>query len=560
MQKTQIMLIKLGGSLITHKKDTHLIDRYLNQIDLYLSGKGSLSELTEKISDLMNYKNLKAIFQTLSSFHTKNPQKKLILVHGAGSIGHSLVLHLLKSHSDLQTVYPIIKLAVAIQNQIIVSKAIVHGINAVSSPSHHLFEGAVTNQVSTKRCDAPNLRAFELLITETDATPVFYGDVGHTPIGWKVFSGDIYPSALMRRLSTTYIDSSIFLTSVEGKPTGIYTKDPSFDDAEFITRIEVESNKFTCYGSDNRLLTFSGEEIGMNFDVTEAMGGKLRNLIELANGYTRCWAVGLEEFSKALNSEEVGTRIYPKNPSRTRMVFLGTGDAFGSGGRRTVSILAEIGTQGILLDCGPHILSALKQSGRSSNDIDIVLITHFHGDHCGGVPFLLLEASVLQKRKKPLIIVGPQKIKEKITTLYAALYGNISKEELPFHCEFISIVPSKPYEINGINIKAFKMTHTPEAQAYRVETTDISIAYSGDTGWTENLIPLVKETQLAILECNFFETELDIHLNFSQISKLQSFADRLALIHLGSEVLDRIPLSEGENRIFFPLEGQEIRI
>ncbi len=119
MKKTQIMLIKLGGSLITHKKDIHLIDCYLDQIDLYLSGKGSLGELTQKISDLMNYQRLNELFQTLSLFLSKNPQRKLILVHGAGSIGHSLVLHLLKSHSDLQNVYPIIKLAVATQNQII---------------------------------------------------------------------------------------------------------------------------------------------------------------------------------------------------------------------------------------------------------------------------------------------------------------------------------------------------------------------------------------------------------------------------------------------------------
>ncbi len=554
------MLIKLGGSLITHKKDTHRIDRYLDQIDLYLSGKGSLSELTQKISDLMNYQRLNKIFQTLSLFLTKNPQRKLILVHGAGSIGHSLVLHLLKSHSDLQNVYPIIKLAVATQNQIIVSTAIRHGINAVSLPSHPLFTGNFTEKVSTERCDASNLRIFELLITETDAIPVFFGDVGHTPSGWKVFSGDIYPSALIRRLSMTCIDSAVFLTSVEGKPTGIYTKDPSFEDAKYIAHIEVEANKFTSYDSDGQLLTFSGEEIAGNFDVTEAMSGKLRNLIDLADGFTRCWVVGLEEFAKALNGEDVGTRILPKNPHQMCVAFLGTGDAFGSGGRKNISILAEIGTQGVLLDCGPHILSALKQSGRSTNDIDMVLISHFHGDHCSGVPFLLLEASILQKRTKPLIIVGPPKIKENITRLYSALYANVSKEELPFSCEFISILPSKRHEINGIIIKAYKMSHTPEAQAYRIDSNDISIAYSGDTGWTENLIPLVKDTQLAILECNSFDTELQIHLNFHQVSQLHSLTDRLALIHIGPEVLDRIPLSEAVSNIFFPLEGQEIKI
>ncbi len=561
MRKQPITLIKLGGSLITHKKDIHLIDCYLDQIDLYLSGKGSLGELTQKISDLMNYQRLNEIFKTLSLFLSKNLQRKLILVHGAGSIGHSLVLHLLKSHSDLQNVYPIIKLAVATQNQIILSTAIRHGINAVSFPSHPLFTGVFTKSVSTKRCDAPNLRILEQLITETDAIPVFYGDVSHTPSGWKVFSGDIYPSALMRRLNMTCIDSTIFLTSVEGKPTGIYTKDPSFDDAEFIARIEVEANEFTSYGSDGRSLTFSGEEIDRNFDVTDAMGGKLRNLIELANGNTRCWVVGLGEFAKALNGEDIGTRIVPKNPHQMRVAFLGTGDAFGSGGGKSASVFVEIGTQGILLDCGPHSLQALKEAGRKTNEVDLILISHYHGDHFGGVPFFLLEASIQQQRNKLLTIVGPPNIDGKVKELFSVLYETIAENELTFPCEFLTLTPSTlPLKVNGINIKAFKMNHTPEAQGYRMESKNISIAYSGDTGWTDELVPLIKDTQLAIVECNFFNIELEIHLNYHQVKKLHSHTDRLALIHLGSELLEQLPLLEEDGNVFIPLEGQEIRI
>ncbi|MHA2203475.1 MAG: MBL fold metallo-hydrolase, partial [Candidatus Hodarchaeales archaeon] len=341
---------------------------------------------------------------------------------------------------------------------------------------------------------------------------------------------------------------------------GIYTKDPSFDDADLITRIEVEIDEITCFGPRDEILSFQEGQTTGDFDVTEAMSGKLRNLIELANAHTQCWVVGLKDFDQALRGENVGTRIIPKNTSEVRIAFLGVGDAFASGGGKSASTFIEIEKQGILLDCGPHSLQALKESGRRTNDINIILISHYHGDHFGGIPFLLLEASIQQKRKKLLTIIGPPNIEKKVNELYTLLYETIAGNELPFPCDFRTLTPStSPLEVNGLKIKAFKMQHTPEAQGYRLETENTSIAYSGDTGWTDELIPLVEDTQLAIMECNFFNTELAIHLNYHQLSKLCPLTDRMAIIHLGSEVIDQQILKE-ERCMFIPLEGQELRI
>lgn len=561
LRKTPIILIKLGGSLITYKRDTHRIEQYLDQIDRFLSGLGSMGELTDKITELINFQRLDVIFDVLSSFSNKNPQKKVVLIHGAGSIGHALVLHLTKNYPDLESVYPIIKHAVAIQNQIIISEALKRGINAISFPSHQVLTGKKTKEVSTKKADFPDLTVFEKIITETTAIPILYGDVGYTPSGWKVFSGDIYPAALTRRLTITCLDSVIFLTDVEGKNTGVYTKDPIFDDAEYIARIEVNNKDVKCFSSDNKSLLFQGGGTIGDFDVTDAMGGKLRNLIELANSHIECWVVGLDDFDQALNMKNVGTRITPKKPSEAKVTFLGTGDAFGSGGGKSASVFVEIGTKGILLDCGPHSLQALKESGRKTDDVDLILISHHHGDHFGGVPFFLLEASIQQKRKKLLTIVGPPNTDQKVHKLFSILYKTIAEEEPTFPCEYLTLTPSTlPLRVNDLTVKTFKMNHTPEAQGYRIETKEISIAYSGDTGWTDELVPLVKNTQLAILECNFFDIELDIHLNYHQVKKLNSLTNKLALTHLGAELLENIPLLEETGNIFFPLEGQEILI
>jgi ribonuclease BN (tRNA processing enzyme) len=340
----------------------------------------------------------------------------------------------------------------------------------------------------------------------------------------------------------------------------------------FISRIEVNNEDFTCYDSKNNQLTFSNEKSIGKYDVTEAMGGKLRNLIELANGFTRCWVVGIEEFIEALKGKNVGTRIFSNTSPKANVLFLGTGDAFASSAHKSAGVFIELDQNGILLDCGPHTLQALKKAGRTTNlqalkkagrttnDIDLILISHFHGDHFGGVPFILLEASILQNRKKPLTIIGPPKVEDKVESLYHALYENIANENKPFPCHYKVVSPQQPLFLDWLTIKAVGMRHKPESQGYRLETNKIAIAYSGDTGWTDNLISLVNDTELSIIECNFFETELEVHLNFYQAKKLASSTKRLVLIHLGNEIISRQYSLPKISNVYIPSEGEEMLI
>jgi isopentenyl phosphate kinase/ribonuclease BN (tRNA processing enzyme) len=536
MKKTDIMLIKLGGSLITYKQDQDRINDYLKEIDLFLSNSGSLDKLQQRISELTDFEKLNKILRMISSFLQQNPKKKIILIHGAGSIGHSLVLHLMKKDSDLDTVFPIVKLAVSLQNHVILASAVQYGLKTISFPSHPLFTGIQSEKISSKAVDSPNLSILEQMIIETDAIPVFFGDVGLTPNGWKVFSGDVYPAAIIRRLNHVQLSSIIFLTDVKGKRTGIYTKDPNLSDSAFIAKIEVDNNEPKYYDEEGNILEFISGDTRGTFDVTDAMGGKLQNLIELTTNNSMCWVVGIDEFESALEGASVGTVISPKKKSSLNITFLGTGDAFGSSGLQSASILIENADRGILLDCGPHTLPALKKLNRNSNNIDIIFLTHFHGDHTAGVPFLLLDAVFQQNRKKPLLLIGPPGSEEKIKSLFVVLYENLAQEDLSFEFKFIQVIPNVPVEISGmrLNVEATKTTHTPESQGYRLRLDDIVIAYSGDTG--------------------------DKHLNYNEVIKLSSLTKRLVLTHLGTEALTKIPLIKKDSNIIIPLEGQELRI
>src|SRR5262245_29950630 len=87
--------------------------------------------------------------------------------------------------------------------------------------------------------------------------------------------------------------------------------------------------------------------------------------------------------------------------------FIGCGDAFGSGGRFNTCFHLVGERTNLLIDCGASSLVAMKQLGIDRNAISTIVITHFHADHFGGIPFFILDAQFFSKRREPLTIVGP---------------------------------------------------------------------------------------------------------------------------------------------------------
>src|SRR5262249_26555933 len=92
----------------------------------------------------------------------------------------------------------------------------------------------------------------------------------------------------------------------------------------------------------------------------------------------------------------------------TTVTFAGSGDAFGSGGRFQACIHLRPGTNQtpVLLDCGATSLTALRQAGLDPGEIGAVFVSHLHGDHFGGLPFLILDGQ-FSGRAAPLSIAGP---------------------------------------------------------------------------------------------------------------------------------------------------------
>lgn len=228
-----------------------------------------------------------------------------------------------------------------------------------------------------------------------------------------------------------------------------------------------------------------------------------------------------------------------------QMVVLGSGDAFGSGGRNFSAFLLTDGQRHVLLDCGPATLPALKALGYRPQDVEMILISHCHGDHFGGIPFFFIEYQFLSERHSPLVIIGPKGLQGRCSDLIQATYPDVLKAHAwRFQIRYKEILPGQQdHQEEGIRIEAFSMEHgSVPALGYRVTWGGLRVGYTGDTKWTDEILRLARGCRLLLCECFFFDQDHHSHLRYLDIMKYRQAleAERILLFHLGPEMIDRI--------------------
>jgi ribonuclease BN (tRNA processing enzyme) len=223
--------------------------------------------------------------------------------------------------------------------------------------------------------------------------------------------------------------------------------------------------------------------------------------------------------------------------------FLGTGDAFGAAGRNQAAYLVRAGETVFLLDCGATTLASLKLQDIDSATIDTIFLSHLHGDHFAGLPFLFLQYLFETPRRRPLQICGPPGTQDRVSQLFGAMYRDLAAKPFPFSWRYTELLPQKVEEVGSLRVEPFRVPHqeTEISLGLGIRFDRHSISYSGDTGWTEDLINHSQGTDLFICECSYFETRLPMHLDYPRIwENHQRFGtSRLVLTHLGREVLER---------------------
>jgi ribonuclease BN (tRNA processing enzyme) len=227
-----------------------------------------------------------------------------------------------------------------------------------------------------------------------------------------------------------------------------------------------------------------------------------------------------------------------------RVQFIGCGDALGSGGRFNTCFHVSGETANFLIDCGASSLLALKKYGIDREAIDLILITHFHGDHFAGLPFFLLDAQ-FSRRTRPLTIAGPQGITTRLAQVMEALYENSSKTRQRFALSVIELAPEQPATLGAITATPFPVIHGDSGGpflAYRIAVEGRTIAYSADTEWTDTLIPAAREADLFICEAYYYDREVKNHLSLKTLEEHlpEITPKKLVLTHMSEDMLSRL--------------------
>lgn len=228
-----------------------------------------------------------------------------------------------------------------------------------------------------------------------------------------------------------------------------------------------------------------------------------------------------------------------------RLQFIGSGDAFGSGGRFNTCFHVKGDQVNFLIDCGASTLIALKANKIALNSIRTIFITHFHADHFGGIPFFMLDAQFFSKRSKPLTIAGPQGLAEWYERVMETAFPGSSKTKQRFELSIVELEPENTVTIDGITVRPFSVNHGNQGGpffAYRFEAEGRSIAYTGDTEWTDKLIEAGAGVDLLIAEAYFYEKKVRFHLDLASLKdKLPRIQPkRLVLTHMSEDLLNRL--------------------
>jgi ribonuclease BN (tRNA processing enzyme) len=236
----------------------------------------------------------------------------------------------------------------------------------------------------------------------------------------------------------------------------------------------------------------------------------------------------------------------PARPAHTVTVtFAGAGDAFGSGGRYQACIhLQGPGEPApVLLDCGATSLSALKSAGLDPSEIAAVFVSHLHGDHFGGLPFLILDGQ-FARRTRPLTVVGPPGIARRLPDAMECMFPGSSAASRRFAVATVELRPGSSCFAAGVQATAFPADHPSggPSLALRLALGGKVIGYTGDTAWTDALIEVAAGADLLIAEAYCRDKKIPYHLRHADLAahRDQLTSRRTVLTHMSPDMLEHL--------------------
>ncbi len=175
------------------------------------------------------------------------------------------------------------------------------------------------------------------------------------------------------------------------------------------------------------------------------------------------------------------------------------------------------------------------------------MLSHLHGDHFGGLPFLLLDAQFLARRKRPLLIAGPPGTRTRLDALLEVFFPRSTANKWRFSWTVEEIEVGRPTDVLGHSVTTTEVRHFSGAPSTAIALSDGQkrFAYSGDTEWVEALTSVAAGADLFVIECYGYSGELTgprrimvTHMNPSMLARVDEVRAAGALVAEDGLVID----------------------
>jgi ribonuclease BN (tRNA processing enzyme) len=217
--------------------------------------------------------------------------------------------------------------------------------------------------------------------------------------------------------------------------------------------------------------------------------------------------------------------------------FVGTGNAFAPGGLCWNGFVVD---DRYVFEAPPQALQSLNRMGIDANSLEAVILSHHHGDHFLGLPFLLLHWKYFG-RTRPATIVGPPGTQELAVAIGRSVYPGLF--DIAYDLRWVELADDESAQVGDLRLTARRVEHDARLSlnlGYQCELRGRRFAYTGDTGFCEAVVAMARASEVLIAECSSVDERVPIHLNLvDDIPRLRDAMApeaRLILTHLAPDV------------------------
>lgn len=217
--------------------------------------------------------------------------------------------------------------------------------------------------------------------------------------------------------------------------------------------------------------------------------------------------------------------------------FIGTGNAFAPGGLCWNGFVAN---ERFLFEAPPQALQSLNRLGLEANALEAVVLSHHHGDHFLGLPFLLLQWKYYG-RQQPVTIVGPPGTRDLASDIALKVYPGIF--DIQYEINWVEANSGDRIRVGGLELEALAVKHDRRLSGslgYQATLSGRRFAYTGDTAICEAVFDMARHAEVLVSECASRADSLDIHMNLvDDIPRVRAAMNpgaQLVLTHLTPEV------------------------